>query len=183
MALTNWNDILNKPKGIEEAAELELQVQQLSASVLSISEDVGEIALDVSQLSASVLPMASDNPTTIKENIDNIKISYPTLTFTVKTGVSMTVQDLRSAKVDGLTLVVLRLLVGDDFSANAEYEIGNINEKVSTNIDLINGVITRRDNSKMVGTFNISSKKLFIHLNENISYGMELILTFTCITE
>lgn len=60
MALTNWNDILNKPKGIEAAEELELQVQQLSASVLSISEDVGEIALDISQLSASVLSIAGD---------------------------------------------------------------------------------------------------------------------------
>lgn len=183
MALTNWNDILNKPKGIDEVPEIALTVEQLSASVLSISEDVGEIALDVSQLSASVLPMASNDPTTIKENINNIKISYPTLTFTVKTGVAMTVQELKSAKVDGLTLVELRLLVGDDFTANAEYEIGTINEKVSTNINLINGVITRQDNTKMVGTFNISSKKLFIYLNENISYGMNLILTFTCITE
>lgn len=60
MALTNWNDILNKPKGIDEVPEIALTVEQLSASVLSISEDVGEIALDVSQLSASVLAIAED---------------------------------------------------------------------------------------------------------------------------
>lgn len=60
MALTNWNDILNKPKGIDEVPEIALTVEQLSASVLSISEDVGEIALDVSQLSASVLTIGGE---------------------------------------------------------------------------------------------------------------------------
>ena len=60
MALTNWNDILNKPKGIDEVPEIALTVEQLSASVLSISKDVGEIALDVSQLSVSVLSIAED---------------------------------------------------------------------------------------------------------------------------
>ena len=55
MALTSWNDILNKPKAVADVEELALTVEQLSASVLSISEDVGELALDVSQLSASVL--------------------------------------------------------------------------------------------------------------------------------
>ena len=60
MALTNWGDILNKPKGIDEVPEIALTVEQLSASVLSISEDVGEIALDVSQLSASVLSITED---------------------------------------------------------------------------------------------------------------------------
>lgn len=53
MALTNWNDILNKPAGIEEAASLAEDVQE-------ISEDVGEIALDVSELSASVLSIAGE---------------------------------------------------------------------------------------------------------------------------
>lgn len=60
MALTNWNDILNKPNGIDEVPEIALTVEQLSASVLSLGEDVGEIALDVSQLSASVLTIAED---------------------------------------------------------------------------------------------------------------------------
>ena len=60
MALTNWNDILNKPNGIDEVPEIALTVEQLSASVLSISEDVGEIALDVSQLSVSVLSIGGD---------------------------------------------------------------------------------------------------------------------------
>ena len=60
MALTNWNDILNKPKGIDEVPEIALTVEQLSTSVLSISEDVGEIALDVSQLSASVLTIGGE---------------------------------------------------------------------------------------------------------------------------
>lgn len=75
MALTNWNDILNKPKGIDEVPEIALTVEQLSASVLSISEDVGEIAgdvqeiaLEISQLSASILPYSSEE--TIKEAID-----------------------------------------------------------------------------------------------------------------
>ena len=80
MALTNWNDILNKPKGIDEVPEIALSVEQLSASVLSISEDVGEIAgdvqeiaLEVSQLSASVLPISSEDNTSTKEVIDNNK--------------------------------------------------------------------------------------------------------------
>ena len=60
MALTSWNDILNKPKAVADVEELALTVEQLSASVLSISEDVGELALDVSQLSASVLSIAGD---------------------------------------------------------------------------------------------------------------------------
>ena len=60
MALTNWNDILNKPKGIDEVPEIALTVEQLSASVLSLGEDVGEIALDVSQLSTSVLSIGED---------------------------------------------------------------------------------------------------------------------------
>mgnify|MGYP006896836213 CR=1 FL=1 len=71
MALTNWNDILNKPNGIDEVPEIALTVEQLSASVLSISEDVGEIALDVSQLSASVL--------TIGEKLEQ---TYPNLPIT-----------------------------------------------------------------------------------------------------
>lgn len=60
MALTSWNDILNKPKAVADVEELALTVEQLSASVLSINEDLGEIALDVSQLSASVLSIAGD---------------------------------------------------------------------------------------------------------------------------
>ena len=79
MALTNWGDILNKPKGIDEVPEIALTVEQLSASVLSISEDVGEIAedvqeiaLEVSQLSASTLPYGPDE--TIKEKFDNVVI-------------------------------------------------------------------------------------------------------------
>lgn len=75
MALTNWNDILNKPKGIDEVPEIALTVKQLSASVLSISEDVEEIAgdvqeiaLDISQLSASNLPYSATQST--KQAID-----------------------------------------------------------------------------------------------------------------
>lgn len=60
MALTSWNDILNKPKGVDNIEELALTVEQLSSSVLSISEDVGELALDVSDLSASVLSIGGD---------------------------------------------------------------------------------------------------------------------------
>ena len=77
MALTNWNDILNKPKGIDEVPEIALTVEQLSASVLSISEDVGEIAgdvqeiaLEISQLSASTLPYSSTQST--KQKIDEL---------------------------------------------------------------------------------------------------------------
>lgn len=77
MALTNWNDILNKPKGIDEVPEIALTVEQLSASVLSISEDVGEmaedvqeIAIEVSQLSASTLPYSVDQ--SIKQKIDEV---------------------------------------------------------------------------------------------------------------
>lgn len=45
MALTFWNDILNKPEGLEE---LPLKVSDLSASVLDLAEDIGEIAESVS---------------------------------------------------------------------------------------------------------------------------------------
>ena len=90
MALTNWNDILNKPNGIDEVPEIALTVEQLSTSVLSISEDVGEIAgdvqeiaLEVSQLSASVLPMGSSDTTTIK---DNLIQKYPNLNITTTLG-------------------------------------------------------------------------------------------------
>ena len=60
MALTSWNDILNKPKNIDDIDEIALEVSDLSASVLSISQDVGELALDVSDLSASVLSIGGD---------------------------------------------------------------------------------------------------------------------------
>ena len=60
MALTSWNDILNKPKAVADVEELALTVEQLSASVLSISEDVGELELSVSDLSASVLSISED---------------------------------------------------------------------------------------------------------------------------
>lgn len=43
MALTNWNDILNKPKGIDQIEEIALEVSELSSSVLSISEDVNKL--------------------------------------------------------------------------------------------------------------------------------------------
>lgn len=75
MALTSWNDILNKPKGVDSVEELTLTVEQLSASVLSISEDLGEVAEDVQeivltieQLSASNLPYSDTQST--KEAID-----------------------------------------------------------------------------------------------------------------
>ena len=79
MGLTKWNDILNKPKGIDNIEEIALDVSQLSASVLSISQDVGEIALDVSQLSASVLSIAEmveeETYTITNEQEDKINIS------------------------------------------------------------------------------------------------------------
>ena len=55
MALTNWNDILNKPNGIDEVPEIALTVEQLSASVLSLGEDVGEIAGDVLEITQDIL--------------------------------------------------------------------------------------------------------------------------------
>ena len=83
MALTNWNDILNKPKGIDEVPEITLTVEQLSASVLSLGEDVGEIAgdvqeiaLEISQLSASNLPFTATQ--TIKQKIEENSISSST---------------------------------------------------------------------------------------------------------
>ena len=51
MALTFWNDLLNKPEGLEE---LPLKVSDLSASVLDLAEDVGEIARDVGELAEDV---------------------------------------------------------------------------------------------------------------------------------
>ena len=88
MALTNWNDILNKPKGIDEVPEIALTVEQLSASVLSISEDVGEIAedvqeiaLEVSNLSASTLPYSDTQST--KQKIDQVNDKLTTITPTV----------------------------------------------------------------------------------------------------
>ena len=53
MALTSWNEILNKPKGVDEVPEIALTVEQLSASVT-------EIALEVSQLSASKIPFTAE---------------------------------------------------------------------------------------------------------------------------
>ena len=88
MALTSWNDILNKPKAVADVEELALTVEQLSASVLSISEDVGELALDVSQLSASVLSIAGevdDLSDTGSIAITNTHIGV-TITKTVKYG-------------------------------------------------------------------------------------------------
>lgn len=63
MALTNWNDILNKPKGIDE-------VPEIAEDVGEIAEDVQEIALEVSNLSASTLPYSSTQST--KDKIDEI---------------------------------------------------------------------------------------------------------------
>ena len=60
MGLTKWNDILNKPKGVDNIEEIMLEISDLSASVLSISEDVGEIELSISDLSASVLSISED---------------------------------------------------------------------------------------------------------------------------
>lgn len=59
---------LDKVKG--DVHELEVDVANLSASVLSIAGDVQEIALEVSQLSASTLPYSSTQST--KEAIDEI---------------------------------------------------------------------------------------------------------------
>ena len=66
MALTNWNDILNKPSGIKEAASLAEDVEELQG-------DVAEIALEISQLSASTLPYSSED--TIKEKIDDVALN------------------------------------------------------------------------------------------------------------
>ena len=40
MALTNWGDILNKPKGIDQIEEIALEVSDLSASVLTVKAGV-----------------------------------------------------------------------------------------------------------------------------------------------
>ena len=77
MALTNWNDILNKPKGIDEVPEIALTVEQLSASVLSLGEDVGEIALDVSELSTSILTIGEKvDKLTLKDGLNYITGKY-----------------------------------------------------------------------------------------------------------
>ena len=60
MALTNWNDILNKPKGIDQIEEIALEVSELSSSVLTIAGDVQELELSVADLSASVLEVKGD---------------------------------------------------------------------------------------------------------------------------
>lgn len=60
MALTNWNDILNKPKGIDQVEEIALEVSALSSSVLTIAGDVQELELSVSDLSASVLTIGEE---------------------------------------------------------------------------------------------------------------------------
>lgn len=51
MALTFWNDLINKPDDLEE---LPLKVSDLSASVLAISEDVGEIAGDLADIAEEI---------------------------------------------------------------------------------------------------------------------------------
>ena len=60
MALTNWNDILNKPAAIEQVEEIALEVSQLSSSVLTIAGDVQELELSVADLSASVLTIGEE---------------------------------------------------------------------------------------------------------------------------
>ena len=73
MALTNWNDILNKPSGIEEAASLAEDVEELQG-------DVAEIALEISQLSASTLPYSLTKST--KQAIDGLKLYEKEITGT-----------------------------------------------------------------------------------------------------
>ena len=43
MALTNWNDILNKPNGINQIEEIALDVSHLSSSVLEIKTENGHV--------------------------------------------------------------------------------------------------------------------------------------------
>lgn len=43
MALTSWNDILNKPAALDQVDEIALEVSQLSSSVLSINTDIENI--------------------------------------------------------------------------------------------------------------------------------------------
>lgn len=79
---------LNKTNG--DIHELEVEVANLSASVLSIAGDVDELELSISQLSASTLPYSSDE--TIKEKIDDefiivngsIPLNYVTNTWTLQ---------------------------------------------------------------------------------------------------
>lgn len=63
-------NIIGLKKG--DVHELEVEVANLSASVLSIGESVEEIELEISQLSASTLPYSAEE--TIKEKIDNVEI-------------------------------------------------------------------------------------------------------------
>lgn len=66
MALTYAKDIPDLIHAVSANPDL----IELESDVSTIAGDVTELALEVSQLSASVLPMASDDSTTIKENID-----------------------------------------------------------------------------------------------------------------
>ena len=75
MALTNWNDILNKPKGIDQIEEIALEVSELSSSVLTIAGDVQDLELSVADLSASVL--------TIGEKVDYLENEFITFTFDI----------------------------------------------------------------------------------------------------
>ena len=151
MALTSWNDILNKPKGIAEVEELALTVEQLSASVLSISEDVGEIALDVSQLSASVLSIASD--------VDDIKNSN--VIFTPEEG--FTVYDIMAKKTQNV--VIGHISISGSTTASQWVAIGTINKKplVSYVVPLVNSTdgsycgMLRLGSSGSVGVYTSTS--------------------------
>ena len=90
MALTSWNDILNKPKGVDNIEEIALEVSDLSASVLSINEDIGEIQLDISDLSASVL--------SISEDVGEIALDVSQLSASVLS-IAGDVEDLQGSEV------------------------------------------------------------------------------------
>ena len=106
MALTSWNDILNKPKGVDNVEELALTVEQLSASVLSISEDVGELALDVSQLSASVISITED----ISEYSDKKFVTA---------GENITVDKGGYINIGKSVIVTLKLITSSAIAANS----------------------------------------------------------------
>ena len=111
MALTNWNDILNKPAAIEQAANL--------------TEDVRELELSVADLSASVLE--------VKGEIDDVKELVNT-TFTA--GENVTIGS-RNAIYKNNRLAYISLVLTTTGIVNHDSVIASINS--SSNIRFLEG--------------------------------------------
>lgn len=146
MALTSWNDILNKPKAVADVEELALTVEQLSASVLSINEDLGELELSVSDLSATVLSISEDvgelaldvsqlsaSVLSINNKIENIE-ELSNTTFTAGSNITI---GSRNAIYKNNRLAYISLVLTTTSAVNHDSVIASINSQ--SNIRFLEG--------------------------------------------